>query len=221
MDAVHAIAFAVYPYIVITVFVLGHSYRYATDRYNWGARSSEIMDKEGLRVGITLFHWGILLTLFGHAGGMLIPQSIYDSAGIDSRTHTQVAVSVGLVIGIAAFAGMFLLLKRRFYQNRVRAVTTVNQFATLILLFIAISSGLYNVLLGHYDVLNSVAPWIRSIVILRPEPALMLPVPFSYKLHVVSGLAVLGFSPFTRLVHIWSVPLTYLIRRFIVFRSYC
>lgn len=221
MDAVHTIAFAVYPYIVITVFVLGHSYRYATDRYGWGARSSEILDKQGLKVGITLFHWGILLTLFGHAGGMLIPQSLYDLAGIGSQLHTQIALGGGFLIGLAAFVGMFLLLKRRFFKDRVRAVTTLNQFVTLILLFIAISSGLYNVLLGHYDVLTSVAPWIRSIVILRPEPALMLPVPFSYKLHVVSGLAILGFSPFTRLVHIWSVPLTYLIRRFIVFRSYC
>ncbi len=221
MDAINTLAFAVYPYIVITVFVLGHSYRYSTDRYGWGARSSEILDKQGLRVGITLFHWGILLTLFGHAGGMLIPQSVYDRVGIDSRTHTWMAIGVGLVIGIAAFVGMSLLLKRRFYENRVRAVTTGNQFATLILLFIAIGSGLYNVLLGHYDVLTSVAPWIRSIVLLRPDPGLMAPVPFSYKLHVVSGLAILGFSPFTRLVHIWSVPLTYLIRRFIVFRSHC
>ena len=221
MDAIHTLAFAVYPYIVITVFVLGHSYRYATDRYGWGARSSELLDKQGLKIGIILFHWGILLTLFGHAGGMLIPQAIYDSAGINSRTHTQVALSVGLVVGIAAFAGMLLLLKRRFYQNRVRAVTTVNHYVTLILLFIAIGSGLYNVLLGGYDVLTSVAPWIRSIVILRPDPALIAPVPFSYKLHVVSGLAILGFSPFTRLVHIWSVPLWYMIRRFVVFRTYC
>ncbi|RJR37203.1 MAG: respiratory nitrate reductase subunit gamma [Desulfobacteraceae bacterium] len=221
MDAVHLLAFAVYPYIVITVFVLGHAYRYATDHYGWTARSSEILDKGGLKVGITLFHWGILLTLFGHAGGMLIPQSIYDLAGVGSELHIRIALGGGLVIGLAAFLGMFLLLKRRFSHHRVRATTTVNQFVTLILLFIAIGTGLYNVLMGHYNVLDSVAPWIRSIVVLRPEPALMLPVPFSYKLHVISGLAILGFSPFTRLVHIWSVPLTYLIRRFIVFRRYC
>lgn len=221
MDAIHTLAFAVYPYIVITVFILGHSYRYATDHYGWNARSSEILDKRGLKLGITLFHWGILLTLLGHAGGMLIPQSVYDSFGINNRTHTQIALTVGLVIGVAAFLGIFLLLKRRMVQVRVKAVTTANQFMTLILLFIAIGSGLYNVLLARYDVLTSVAPWIRSIVILSPDPGLMAPVPFCYKLHVVSGLAILGFSPFTRLVHIWSVPLTYLIRRFIVFRSYC
>jgi nitrate reductase gamma subunit len=221
MDAIHTLAFAVYPYIVITVFVLGHSYRYATDRYGWAARSSEILDRKGLKVGITLFHWGILLTLVGHAGGMLIPQSLYDLARVGSELHIRIALGGGLLIGLAAFAGIFLLLKRRFTHHRVRAATTVNQFVTLILLFIAIGTGLYNVILGHYNVLDSIAPWIRSVVILRPEPALMVPVPFSYKLHVISGLAILGFSPFTRLVHIWSVPLTYLIRRFIVFRSYC
>jgi nitrate reductase gamma subunit len=34
----------------------------------------------------------------------------------------------------------------------------------------------------------------------------------------LSALALLGFSPFSRLVHIWSVPVTYLFRRYVVFR---
>jgi nitrate reductase gamma subunit len=35
---------------------------------------------------------------------------------------------------------------------------------------------------------------------------------------VLSALALLGFSPFSRLVHIWSAPFFYMIRRRIVFR---
>jgi nitrate reductase gamma subunit len=31
-------------------------------------------------------------------------------------------------------------------------------------------------------------------------------------------LALLAFSPFSRLVHIWSVPLTYPLRRYVLFR---
>ncbi len=105
-------------------------------------------------------------------------------------------------------------------ETRVRAGTSSIHFATLILLLIAIGTGFYNVVFVRYDILGSVAPWIRSIVALRPDPALMEPVPLSYKIHILFALAVLGFSPFTRLVHIWSVPLTYLIRRFIVFRTH-
>jgi nitrate reductase gamma subunit len=48
----------------------------------------------------------------------------------------------------------------------------------------------------------------------------MREVPLSYKVHVLSALALLGFSPFSRLVHIWSIPIFYLIRRPIVFRRH-
>ncbi len=219
MDALYVVAFVIYPYVVITTFVLGHSYRYATDRFGWNTRSTEILDRGGLRIGITAFHWGILMTLFGHAGGLLIPQRVYDAFGIDAQIHTRIAVVVGILVGILAFVGVSLLLKRRLTQERVKAVTGWNQVVTLILLTLAIGTGLYNVFLGGYNILESVAPWIRSIVILRPDPSLLQPVPLSYKIHIVFALAILGFSPFTRLVHIWSVPVAYLVRRYILFRS--
>ena len=46
----------------------------------------------------------------------------------------------------------------------------------------------------------------------------MRPVPLSFKIHVTAAWALLGFSPFSRLVHIWSVPVFYFFRRWIVFR---
>lgn len=220
MNAIYTVAFVIYPYIVITTFVLGHSYRYATDLYGWNTRSTELLEKRTLLYGITAFHWGIILTLFGHAGGMLIPQGFYDAVGINSRVHTRFALLAGIVIGIPAFLGVAALLIRRLGVKRVKATTTPIQYITLSLLLIAIGTGLYNVLFGGYEILYSVAPWIRGIVILRPDPSLMAPVPLCYKIHVLSALAILGFSPFTRLVHIWSVPLQYLLRRLLLFRSY-
>jgi len=85
-------------------------------------------------------------------------------------------------------------------------------------LFVVIAIGLYNVLFGHYNVLYTLAPWIRSIVVLSPRPELMREVPFLYKAHVLTGLALLAYSPFSRLVHIWSVPVSYLVRPWIVLR---
>jgi nitrate reductase gamma subunit len=46
----------------------------------------------------------------------------------------------------------------------------------------------------------------------------MRAVPISFKIHVTLAWALLGLSPFSRLVHIWSVPVTYLFRRYVVFR---
>jgi nitrate reductase gamma subunit len=76
------------------------------------------------------------------------------------------------------------------------------------------------VLFGHLNVLNTVAPWIRGILTLRPDAALMAGVPMSYQVHVLSALALLAFSPFSRLVHIWSAPVFYFFRRPIIFRRH-
>jgi nitrate reductase gamma subunit len=46
----------------------------------------------------------------------------------------------------------------------------------------------------------------------------MAAVPLQYKLHILAALALLAVSPFTRLVHIWSVPLFYIFRRPLLFR---
>jgi nitrate reductase gamma subunit len=111
-----------------------------------------------------------------------------------------------------------LLLWRRLSNKKVRIAGTLNDIITLGALTLVISTGVYNVFFGYYNVLYSVAPWIRGIVFFSPDPALMRPVPLSFKIHVTAAWALLGFSPFSRLVHIWSVPVFYFFRRRIVFR---
>jgi len=218
MNWLEILAFVGFPYLALATFVVGHTYRYVTDAFGWNARSSELLDKESLRTGITVFHWGILFTLVGHAGGLLIPQQLYDAVGIVGQTHSKIAYFSGWAVGVAALAGILLLLWRRLSRPRIRATTTMNDWITLLLLVWVIGAGLYNVAFEHFYVLDTIAPWIRSIVTLRPDPTLMREVPLSYEVHILSALALLGFSPFSRLVHIWSVPLTYLFRRYVVFR---
>jgi nitrate reductase gamma subunit len=218
MNLTNTLAFLVFPYLALTTFVVGHAYRYIADPFTWNAKSSEFLEKKNLYPGITLFHWGILLTLLGHAGGLLIPQTLFDMAGIDGQTHTQIAYWSGLVAGAAAFVGSIWLFRRRITVKRIQATTTLNDFVTLAGLVFVTGLGLYNVVFGHFYVLDTIAPWIRSIVFFQPNPELMLKVPLSYKIHILSAFALLGFSPFSRLVHIWSAPFTYLLRRHIVFR---
>jgi nitrate reductase gamma subunit len=86
------------------------------------------------------------------------------------------------------------------------------------MLLFVVGWGTFNAFFMRYDVIYTIAPWIRSIVTFSPDPELMRPVPWTYKVHILSALALLGYSPFTRLVHIWSVPIAYLVRRFILFR---
>jgi nitrate reductase gamma subunit len=218
MNTTNTLTFLVFPYLALTTFVVGHAYRYIVDPFSWNASSSEFLEKKNLYPGITLFHWGILLTLFGHAGGLLIPQTIFDMAGIDGQAHSRIAYWSGLAVGATAFAGAILLLWRRVTIKRIQATTTINDYVTLSGLVFVTGAGLFNVVFGHFYVLDTIAPWIRGIVFFRPNPGLMHEVPLSYKIHILSAFALLGFSPFSRLIHIWSVPFTYPLRRYIVFR---
>jgi nitrate reductase gamma subunit len=218
MNLTNLLAFLVFPYLALATFVVGHAYRYIVDPFFWNARSSEFLEKKALYPGITLFHWGILLTLLGHAGGLLIPQRLFDMAGINGQTHSQIAYWTGLVVGAAAFVGSILLLWRRITIKRIQATTTLNDYVTIAGLVFVTGLGLYNVVFGHFYVLDTVAPWIRGIVFFQPNPELISGVPLSYKIHILSAFALLSFSPFSRLVHIWSAPFTYPLRRYIVFR---
>jgi nitrate reductase gamma subunit len=220
MNPIHEFAFKVFPYLCLMVFALGHAFRYATDRYGWNACSSEFLEKKRLKIGSLLFHWGILGTILGHAGGLLIPQTFFDRVGFDSRTHLFVAYWSGLLVGLAALAGSVALFWRRATDPRVQAAGTLNDLITMAGLTLVVGLGAYNVVFGHFNVLNTVAPWIRGILIFRPDAALMAGVPLSYKLHILSALALLAFSPFSRLVHIWSAPIFYFFRRPIIFRRH-
>jgi nitrate reductase gamma subunit len=218
MDMMNVLVFVAFPYITLTIFVAGHALRYLTDRYGWTARSSEFLEKDRLAYGATVFHWGMLLVLFGHIGGLLIPQRFLDLVGINGEAHSLIAHYSGIVTGGAAFVGLGLLIYRRMTNSRVRRTTTGNDLLTVWGLLLVICTGLYAVFFGDFYILDTVAPWIRSIVTFRPDPSLMLPVPLSYKVHIISALALLAFSPFSRLVHIWSAPLGYFFRGWIEYR---
>jgi nitrate reductase gamma subunit len=218
MDLWYTLIFTVFPYICLTTFIVGHAYRYVTDRFAWNSHSSQLLDNRSLRWGVILFHIGIILTFVGHAGGLLIPQKYYDLVGITSQMHLTIAHRSGNVVGMAALVGCILLLRRRLTNPRVRAAGSLNDLITLWGLTVVVAGGVYNVLFGHYNVLDSVAPWIRGIVFFSPDAELMRPVPLSFKIHVTLAWALLGFSPFSRLVHIWSLPISYLFRRPLVFR---
>ncbi len=214
----NTVAFLVFPYLALTVFVVGHIYRYLTDPFNWNSKSSELLDKDSLRYGILAFHWGIIVTFFGHLTGLLTPQWFLDRFGISGQLHDFVALSVGMVVGSLAFAGLILLLARRLRRPRVLATSSVNDQFLLVLFLFVVGWGTFNAFFMRFDVLYTIAPWIRGIVTFSPDPNLMQSVPWTYKVHILGALALLGFSPFTRLVHIWSAPVTYLLRRYILFR---
>ena len=216
------IAFAVYPYISLSILILGSIYRYLKNPYGWNSSSSEILEKGSLKYASVIFHYGIILSLIGHVGGLLVPQQFYNMIGFKEEYHLFVATYTGILFGWAAFIGLLLLTWRRLWQKRVFSNSSLSDLLTLFLLLLVVGLGTYNVTFAPYDnVLRDVAPWLRSVFVLAPAPELLAPVPLTYKAHFVAVWTLFAFYPFSRLVHITSAPVTYVYRAWILFRRRC
>ncbi len=223
-SALNIILWIIVPYVAITVFVVGHIWRYRYDKFGWTTRSSQLYERRLLRIGSPMFHFGVLLVALGHIGGLLVPESWTTAAGVSETAYHAVAVSLGTIAGFCTLAGAAILIYRRRTVGPVFSATTRNDKAMYVLLVGTILLGLGTTVLGNltghpHDYRQTVAPWFRSIFYLQPHTDLMVKAPIGFKLHVLSAWVLFAFWPFSRLVHVFSAPLGYLTRPYIVYRS--
>ncbi|WP_327107480.1 respiratory nitrate reductase subunit gamma [Nonomuraea glycinis] len=212
------------PYVALTLFVLGHLWRYRYDKFGWTTRSSQMYESRLLRIGSPLFHFGILVVLLGHIGGLVIPKSWTEAVGVSEAAYHVVAVVLGTIAGIATLGGLAILIYRRRTVGPVFTATTRNDKLMYAVLGITIVLGLAatvaaNILGGGYDYRTTISPWFRSIFYFSPEPALMAGAPPLFQLHALSALVLFAIWPFTRLVHMLTAPIGYLTRPYVVYRS--
>ncbi|MGZ5385178.1 MAG: respiratory nitrate reductase subunit gamma, partial [Acidimicrobiia bacterium] len=67
---------------------------------------------------------------------------------------------------------------------------------------------------GSYWGTGVFVPYVQSLIILRPRPDLISPLPFILQFHASMFFVFLVVFPFSRLVHIITFPLRYLTRPF-------
>ena len=215
--------FVVVPYICLTIFVVGHVWRYRYDKFGWTTRSSQLYENRLLRIGSPLFHFGILGVFFGHVIGLGIPESWTEAVGISEGMYHFVAVSVGALAGARD--------RRRDGHPDLppadRRPGVLGDHAD-----------------GQGDVrLPRHGDPARAVQHRRGEPGRRLQLPrgglglvprhlpvrpapgpdgrgaVGFQLHGLVALALFALWPFTRLVHVFSAPLGYLTRPYIVYRS--
>jgi nitrate reductase gamma subunit len=213
----------VLPYIVLTIFIGGHFYRYQHDQFGWTSKSSEILEKKLLRVGSNLFHWGIIFVFFGHVMGLLIPVEVYEAMGVTEQQYHIVALTGGIPAGLCALAGIFILLYRRTTVRRLILTSSKGDWVSLFFLAIVILSGISATFLNinpkGFDYRTTIGPWLRSIFIFRADAKLLSSVPVWFKIHLIAAMGIFAAWPFTRLVHVFSLPLRYLTRSYVIYRK--
>lgn len=212
------------PYVAFTSFLLGHLWRYRHDQFGWTTRSSQLYESRLLRLGSPLFHFGLLAVLGGHVIGILIPASWTAAVGVSESAYQLASVSLGVLSGLATIVGLAILLYRRITVPAVRKATTRIDKIMYTLLAAAITTGMLNtvgsnLIGGGYNYRETVSPWFRSLFTLAPQPELMAATPLSFQIHNLVVLVLLAIWPYTRLVHVFSAPLGYLTRPYVVYRS--
>ena len=214
-EAVNSALFGWYPYLCLTVFLLGSLIRFDREQYTWRSGSSQLLRRRQLRWGSNLFHLGVLVIFVGHFVGLLTPIAVFDAIGISHGFKQGLAIVVGGVAGIAAFVGAALLAHRRLFDARVRATSSFGDTAILLLLWAQLTLGLTTITVSiqHLDGHEMVKfmSWAQGILTLQPAAAAYVadanPI---FEAHLLLGMTIFLVFPFTRLVHIWSVPVWYL-----------
>lgn len=226
MSALDIFLWVVFPYVCLAFFVLGHIWRYRYDKFGWTTRSSQLYEDRLLRWASPMFHFGILAVFLGHVMGLGIPKDWTRAVGVSDELYHFMAITIGAVAGFCTVVGMILLIYRRRTVGPVFSATTRMDKFMYLVLAVVIVLGLWNTVAGsilnlggHYDYREGVSVWFRGIFRFDLHPELMAEAPIGFQLHALSAFFLFALWPFTRLVHVFSVPLGYLTRPYVVYRS--
>lgn len=208
MSYTQTFLFGIYPYIALTVFLLGSLIRFDREQYTWKSDSSQLLRRSQLRLGSNLFHIGVLFLFFGHFFGMLTPHFVYEPF-ISTGAKQMLAMVSGGTAGLLAFVGLSLLLHRRLTEPRIRATSRFSDLMVLWLLWLQLLLGLATIPLSaqHLDggMMVRLAEWAQRIVTFRGGAVELLEgAGWIFKTHLFLGMTIFLVFPFTRLIHVWS-----------------
>lgn len=223
---IKTILFGVYPYIALSVFVIGSWMRFDHAQYTWKTDSSQLLSKSNMVLASNFFHIGILMIFLGHFAGLVLPHGLWLALGVSDLQHQWVAIIAGAVFGLMCLIGGTILWMRRMFNPRIAATgRRMDKFIlTWLMLTLLLGLSTIPVSIGHANhadpaVMLALSDWVKSILTLQPDPALLDNVDPVFRAHLFFGMTVFLLFPFTRLVHILSAPFGYLSRSYQVVRT--
>ncbi|WP_037586820.1 respiratory nitrate reductase subunit gamma [Stenoxybacter acetivorans] len=219
MSYLNQFIFGIYPYIALTIFIIGSLVRFEREQYSWKADSSQLLYQGNLRVANYCFHIGIIGLFFTHLVGLLTPVAVWEAIGFTHSGKQMMAMVGGALLGGLTLIGVVMLLLRRFSSDRLAANSTWRDKLVLIWVLLTLLLGLSTIFVsakhpdGHEMV--QLMTWAQYIVTFRGGAAAFIAdANWLFKLHLFMGMTLFIIFPFTRLVHVWSGfgTVTYLTR---------
>lgn len=222
-DYYYSFFFGMYPYICLTIFVLGTLIRYDREQYSWRASSSQLLADKGLKIGNVMFHIGVIFIFFGHLVGLLTPHAVYEHF-ITAEQKQLLAIIAGGIAGTIGFIGLTILVFRRMFVARIRATSSRSDIAVVFIFWVQITLGMITIpfSLSHHDagIMIQLSEWAQHIVTFRSGASEFIKgTDWPFQVHLILGMTIFLIFPFTRLVHILSAPVKYIGRPYQVVRS--
>ncbi len=210
----HHFLYGVYPYIATAVLLIGSIARYERDPFTWKSSSSQLLRRKQLIMGSILFHVGILTIFFGHLIGLLTPLALFEALGVSHTAKQILAMTAGGIAGVMALVGGGMLAHRRLTDPRIRANSSFADTGILLLLLMQLVLGVTTIFVSmqHLDgeEMIKLMKWAQGIAYFDGNAASYIQdVSIIFKLHIFLGLTIFLLFPFTRLVHMLSVPVRY------------
>lgn len=213
--------FAILPYMVLITFLPVTVVRYVARGFTYSSLSSQFLENQQHFWGLVPFHYGILVVTAGHIVAFLLPRQLL--AWNSQPLRLYVLEISALIFAALALVGFCAALVRRFTVSKVRQVTSTRDWVLFALLLVQIATGIGVAIFhpwGSSWFAAVVTPYLWSLAKLSPNLAAVSVMPLLVKIHIVNAYLVVGYFPFTRLVHVLVVPNPYLWRKPQVVRWY-
>jgi nitrate reductase gamma subunit len=220
LTGLQVVVAAVLPYLAATAFVAGVAYRlitwqrlpqpgpmtlFPTRGAGFGQLAKEALLFPSLHRGDRLlwslawaFHVTLAIAFVGH---LRIVTGLLDRAlggvGLGPGAVVRLSTVAGCTAGLVLLLTMAGLIVRRVLVRRVREISTVPDFAALMLLTAVITSGNLMRWAGSPSQLSEARAWVESLLSLSP----MVPTSSTILLHVFFAELLILYIGFSKLMH--------------------
>ena len=201
------------PYLAIGLLVFGTIYRCKKDQFSISALSSQFLENKQLLWGTIPWHLGILIIFVGHLIPFLVP-GLWQAL-TSNRAFLLGVETIGVAAALLCIFGLLVALVRRITVAKVQQVTSVMDLAILILLLGQITLGLGVALSHRWGAVwstQTTTPYLWSLITFQPNMNYVAELPPMAKLHITGAWIILSLVPFSRLIHMFFIPIAYLWR---------